>query len=57
MYLGVTEIELDVSLMPLEKHLQNDEITRRIDALTMAFSKQKAEGNSGRLPNFACLNS
>lgn len=43
MYLGFTEIELDVILTTLEKYLPDDEVTRRIDALSMAFRKQKVE--------------
>lgn len=40
-YLGFTEVELDVILTTLEKHLPEDENTRRIDALAMAFKKKK----------------
>lgn len=41
MYLGFTEVELDVILTTLEKYLPDDENTRRIDALAMAFKKKK----------------
>lgn len=40
-YLGFTEVELDVILTVLEKHLSEDELTRRIDALAMQFHKNK----------------
>lgn len=40
-YLGFTEIELDVILTTLEKHLPDDEITRRIDALAMQFHRER----------------
>lgn len=43
LYLGFTEVELEVILTTLEKHLPNDEITNRIDVLAMAFRKQRAE--------------
>lgn len=41
MYLGFTEVELDVILTALEKQSPEDEVTRRIDALVIAFSKKK----------------
>lgn len=42
-YLGFTETELDLILLTLEKHLPNDEITKRIDALAMVFRKNKVK--------------
>lgn len=41
MYLGFTEVELDVILTTLEKHLPENEVTRRIDALAMHFMKER----------------
>ena len=43
MYLGFTEVELEVILTALEKCLPDDQITRRTDALAMAFRIQKVE--------------
>lgn len=43
LYLGFTEVELDVILTALEKNLPDDEITNRIDLLAMAFRKRKIE--------------
>lgn len=43
MYLGFTQVELDFILATLEKHLPNDEMTKRIDALAMVFHKQQVE--------------
>lgn len=41
MYLGFTEVELDVILTILEKHLPENEVTKRIDALAMHFMQEK----------------
>lgn len=41
MYLGFTEVELDVILTTLEKHLPEHEVTRRIDALAMQFMQER----------------
>ena len=41
LYLGFTEVELDVILTALEKNLPDDEITNRIDLLAMDFRKRK----------------
>lgn len=43
LYLGFTEVELDIILTALEKHLPDDEITSRMDVLAMAFRKRKTE--------------
>lgn len=40
-YLGFTEVELDVILTALEKQFPENEVTRRIDALAMAFLKER----------------
>lgn len=45
MYLGFTEVELDVILNTLEKYLPEDENTRRIDALRMQFHKNKQKND------------
>lgn len=44
LYLGFTEEELDVILMLLEKHQPNEEITNRVDVLTMVFRSEKRKG-------------
>lgn len=41
MYLGFTEVELDSILRTLEKHLPEDEVTKRIDALAMHFMQER----------------
>lgn len=41
MYLGFTKVELDLILTTLEKHLPEDEVTRRIDALAMHFMQER----------------
>lgn len=45
MYLGFTEVELDMILTALEKHLPNEEITRRIDVLAIQFLKERRKQN------------
>ena len=46
MYFGFTQAELDFILATLEKHLPNDEMTKRIDALAMVFHKQQVEAKN-----------
>lgn len=50
LYLGFTEIELDEILTLLEKHQPDEEITNRIDVLTMVFrqAQQKGRENDSR---------
>lgn len=44
MYLGFTQAELDEILNVLEKHLPNEKVTNRIDALAMVFAKEQNKG-------------
>ncbi|MBD8016838.1 MULTISPECIES: hypothetical protein [Planococcus] len=39
-YLGFTQVELDSILSLLEKHLPDEEITKRLDVLAMVFKKE-----------------
>lgn len=41
LYLGFTEEEVDVILTLLERHRPDEEITNRIDVLTMVFRNKK----------------
>lgn len=44
LYLGFTEEEVDMILTLLEKHWPDEEITNRIDVLTMLFRNKKRKG-------------
>lgn len=44
MYLGFTQAELDSIVLLLEKHLPDEEITKRLDVLAMVFEGRKTEG-------------
>lgn len=44
MYLGFTRAELDEILLMLEKHLPDEKVTNRIDALAMVFAKEQSKG-------------
>lgn len=41
MYLSFTEVEFNIILTALKKQFLEDEITGRIDALAMAFNKER----------------
>lgn len=41
MFLGFTEVELDVILTALEKHSPEEDETKRLDALMMSFMKER----------------
>ena len=43
MYLGFTQAELDSILSLLEKHLPDEEITKRLDVLAMVFHQKQVE--------------
>lgn len=43
LYLGFTESELDKILVVLEKHLPDEQVTDRLDALYMTFRKKMQE--------------
>jgi len=43
LYLGFTQKEIDLIVLLLEKHLPDEEITKRLDVLAMVFHQKQVE--------------